>query len=100
MASSVWRAALHGLGYGAAGAAILFLLRDRYTLSKDWFLAAMIVAATSSAFALGAWYRVRLLVVALAGLAGVLRKVGRDPFDGLAYLISFWHHIGHNKVLL
>src|SRR5262249_21275841 len=69
---AIWKAALLGAALGAAGCAVLFLTSDRRTLTNDWFLAVMVVFANASGFAVAAQYRVSLLGVALAGLAGMM----------------------------
>jgi hypothetical protein len=69
---SVFRAALIGAAQGAAGAALLFAASAKYTLSKDWFLGATIVFANATGFAVAARYGLRLIGVAVAGLAGMM----------------------------
>ena len=60
-----------GAAHGSAEAAVLFAFSQRYALSKDWFLAVMIVFANASGFALASHYRVNLLGVAIAGVVGM-----------------------------
>jgi hypothetical protein len=64
--------ALLGAAHGAAEAAVLFAMSERYTISKDWFLLVMIVFANASGFALAAHYGVSLIGVAVAGLLGMM----------------------------
>jgi hypothetical protein len=69
---AVTKAALVGAAQGAAACVVLFAVSDRYTLARDWFLAVMIVFANATGFAVAARYRLGLLGVALAGLAGMV----------------------------
>jgi hypothetical protein len=66
------RAALLGAVHGAAECAVIFALSDHYTLSKDWFLAVMVVFANVGGFAIAARYGVSLIGVAIAGGVGLI----------------------------
>src|SRR4051812_25205574 len=67
----LWAAAV-GAVQGAAECALLFLTSERFSLSKDWFLAVMIVFANATGCAVAARYGLSLLGVAVAGLAGMV----------------------------
>jgi hypothetical protein len=69
--SIIWSAVL-GAAQGAFESAIMFATSERYSLSKDWFLAVMIVFANATGFAICARYGVSLIGVAVAGLAGMV----------------------------
>src|SRR5260370_7697229 len=69
---SVVRSALIGAAHGAAECGLLFALSDKYTISKDWLLAVMVVVANASGFAVAGRYGVRLVGVAVAGLVGMM----------------------------
>ncbi len=72
MSGTIIRAAWIGAAHGVAECAVLFLTRQRYTLSNDWFLAVMVVLVNAGGFAVAARYGVSLIGVALAGLAGMM----------------------------
>jgi len=63
---------LIGAAHGVAECAVLFLVSQRYTLSRDWLLAMMAVLANASGFAVAARFGVNLIGVAVAGLAGMM----------------------------
>jgi hypothetical protein len=71
MCGAICQAALIGAGHGATACVVLFLMSDRYTLSRDWLLAVMIVFVNAAGFAVAARYGVNLIGVALAGLVGM-----------------------------
>jgi len=68
---NIRKAALKGAAFGLAGSAVLFLIVQRYTLANDWFVVVLFVFGNTTAFAIAAHYRVNLLGVVAAGVAGL-----------------------------
>jgi hypothetical protein len=63
---------LFGLLHGAVICATVFYFSDRYTLAKDWFLAVMILFASTSGAIIAARHDVNQAGVAVAGLVGMI----------------------------
>lgn len=69
---SVVKSALIGAAQGALESATLFAVSEKYTFANDWFLAVMVVFANTTGFAVAARFGLKLLGVAVAGLAGMM----------------------------
>ncbi|MGL6095019.1 MAG: hypothetical protein ACRC7O_04360 [Fimbriiglobus sp.] len=65
------RAVLVGAAYAVAGFLVLCFSSESRSVTDDWFLGVMLLFANVTGFAVAARFEVRLLGVAIAGLAGM-----------------------------
>jgi hypothetical protein len=91
-----------GAAHGLVGCALVFAFSDRYTLAKDWPLAALLVVISAGTYRVAARARAGLLGVSLSGTAGLMaggwlgfqfigdyeRRVPIPPEDRGAWIVT------------
>lgn len=83
------KAAVIGVGQGVGGSALIFLTSETRTLANDWFLAVMLIFATTTTNIVAARFAINLFGVAIAGLFGMMVGgwVGKNVIGSYEYSV-------------